>query len=72
MSPLAFTDQQIATRHHPPFQRHAFLERLAEVLKGEGGSFGDGEVHRACRAVAAEMVRKRPGRLAAGLFGPSL
>jgi hypothetical protein len=71
--PLAFTDSQLqcvqdTARNLPPWQRSAFLQQLAEALDGKG-DIGDGELHRACRWVAAEMARKRPGRLASALFG---
>jgi hypothetical protein len=72
MSPIALTDSQMvcvqdAARHIPPWQRSAFLERLAELLQGNG--YWRWQVHRACRAAAAETVRKRSGRLAGVLFG---
>jgi hypothetical protein len=71
--PVSFSDQQLETirtiaAQLPPWQRSAFLERLAEALHGKG-DIGDGELHRLCRKVAASMARQRPGRLASALFG---
>jgi hypothetical protein len=63
-SPIALTDLQLVTvidaaRHLRLRDRGAFLERIAEHLRGVVADPGDGDVDRAIRAAAAEMKGAR-------------
>jgi hypothetical protein len=56
---LAFTDAQIrqimtAAYQIPRRLRDAYLQRVVQLL--DGRDFGDGDVHRAARAAAGEIM----------------
>jgi hypothetical protein len=60
MPPIALTDDQLtvitnAAHPLPPQDRAAFLERVAEMLRGV--EIGDGAVSRAARTAQAEFLR---------------
>jgi hypothetical protein len=56
---LAFTDAQLAqirmtATQIPRRLRDAYLQRIVQLL--DGRDFGDGDVHRAARAAAGEIM----------------
>jgi hypothetical protein len=60
--PLALTDEQLRiVREHPahllPAARSAFLQRVAQLLRGER-ELAEGVVSRACRAAQAEFIAR--------------
>jgi hypothetical protein len=63
---LAFTDQQnqqitLTATQIPRRLRDAYLQRIVQLL--DGRDFGDGDVHRAARAAAGEILHgPRQGR----------
>jgi hypothetical protein len=59
MAALAFTDTQLEQIKTVAYQlprdlRRHYLQRIAELLVGR--DFGDGDVHRAARAAAGEIM----------------
>ena len=59
MAAIAFTDAQLqqvmtAACQIPRALRRRYLQRVSELL--DGRDFGDGDVHRAARAAAGEIV----------------
>jgi hypothetical protein len=68
MAAIGFTDAQLEqirtiAAQIPRRLRDAYLRRIAEVLNGR--DFGDGDVHRAARAAAGEIMHgPRPAQAA--------
>jgi len=59
MAAIAFTDAQLeqirmTAAQIPRHLRDAYLQRVVQLLNGR--DFGDGDVHRAARAAAAELM----------------
>jgi hypothetical protein len=59
MAVIAFTDAQLeqirmTAAPIPRRLRDAYLQRVSELL--DGRDFGDGDVHRAARAAAGELM----------------
>jgi hypothetical protein len=58
-TPVAFTDAQLqqirmTAAQIPRRLRDAYLQRVVQLLNGR--DFGDGDVHRAARAAAGEIM----------------
>jgi hypothetical protein len=71
MAAIAFTDAQLEqisamAAQIPRRLRRVYLERVVQLLNGR--DFGDGDVHRAARAAAAEITHG-PRRALAGRGG---
>ena len=59
MAAIAFTDAQLeqirmTAAQIPRHLRDAYLQRVVQLLNGR--DFGDGDVHRAARAAAGELM----------------
>ena len=60
-TPVAFTDAQLEqisamAAQIPRRLRDAYLQRVVQLLNGR--DFGDGDVHRAARAAAGEIMHQ--------------
>jgi hypothetical protein len=69
MAAIAFTDAQLqqirmTAAQIPRRLRDAYLQRVVQLLNGR--DFGDGDVHRAARAAAGEILHGASPRISGG------